>query len=78
MTAMKPPVLTNAQKTEKQIDGTKLDPCTNAVLDKLKNLKQADIAGILAKFGGNSETYFNLRNWRSRWKSPCWDIPNFL
>ena len=47
----------NAAIIEKKIDDTKLDACTKAVLDKLKNLKQADIAGILAKLGGNSETY---------------------
>ena len=47
----------NAAIIEQQIDDTKLDTCAKAVLDKLKNLKQADIDGILAKFGGNSETY---------------------
>ena len=36
---------------EEQIDDTLLDPCTKAILEKLKNLKQNDIAGILAKFG---------------------------
>ena len=34
-----------ATAIEKQINGDKLDACTKAVLDKLKNLKQADIAG---------------------------------
>ena len=47
----------NAAIIEKKIDDTKLDPCTKAVLDKLKNLKQDDIAGIMSKLGGKSEVY---------------------
>ncbi|MBF4518750.1 hypothetical protein IRZ71_20540 [Flavobacterium sp. ANB] len=42
---------------EKKIDGTKLDPCTKAILDKLKNLTQSDIANIMSKLGGKSEVY---------------------
>ena len=51
--------LTNAQKIEKQINSDKLDACTKAVFDKLKNLKQTDIAGMIESFrpGG---AIFNL------------------
>jgi hypothetical protein len=41
----------NAAIIEKQIDDTQLDQCTKAVLDKLKNLTQNDIASIFEKFG---------------------------
>ena len=36
---------------EKKIDDTQLDPCTKAVLEKLKTLKQNDIASMFEKFG---------------------------
>ena len=41
----------NAAIIEKKIDDTQLDPCTKAVLEKLKNLKQNDIASMFEKFG---------------------------
>jgi hypothetical protein len=41
----------NAAIIEKQIDDTQLHQCTKAVLDKLKNLTQNDIASIFEKFG---------------------------
>jgi hypothetical protein len=40
-----------AAALEEQIDGSQLDRCTKAVLDKLKNLTQNDIANIFEKFG---------------------------
>ncbi len=39
-----------ATALEKQINGSQLDPCTKAVLEKLKNLKQGDIANMIARF----------------------------
>lgn len=46
--------LTNAQITKKNINSDKLDLCTKSVLDKLKNLKQSDIADMISKFDSNS------------------------
>jgi hypothetical protein len=39
-----------AQAIEDQIDNSKLDPCTKAVLDKLKNLSGGDITNMLKRF----------------------------
>jgi len=39
-----------AAELEKKIDGTNLDACTQGVLDKLKNLKQGDIAKMINRF----------------------------
>ncbi len=50
---------TNEQITaelEKKIDGTNLDPCTQGVLDKLKNLKQGDIAKMITRFDSPKST----------------------
>lgn len=41
----------NAAIIEKKIDDTELDACTKAVLEKLKTLKQNDIASMFEKFG---------------------------
>jgi hypothetical protein len=41
----------NAAIIEKKIDDTELDACTKAVLEKLKTLKQNDIASIFERFG---------------------------
>jgi hypothetical protein len=46
-----------AEVIEELIDDSLLDPCTKAILDKLKNLTQSDIAKIFTKLGGNSEIY---------------------
>ncbi len=46
-----------AQAIEDNIDDSLLDPCTKAILDKLKNLTQSKIAKIFTKLGGNSEIY---------------------
>ncbi|WP_188049380.1 hypothetical protein [Flavobacterium sp. GP15] len=46
-----------AQAIEDQIDDSKLDPCTKAVLDKLKKLTQSDIADIFKKLGKTSTVY---------------------
>ena len=45
-----------AETLQKQIDGTKLDPCTKAVLDRLKNATNCDIANILNKLNA-TKTY---------------------
>ena len=39
-----------AQTIEDQIDDSKLDPCTKAILNKLKNSTQSDIAAMLTHF----------------------------
>jgi hypothetical protein len=46
-----------AKAIQKKIDGSKLDPCTKAILEKLKNLTQNDIASIFRKLGGDSDVY---------------------
>ena len=59
-------VLLNAYKKakvalliEEQIDDTLLDSCTKAVFDKLKNLKQSDIANMLIRFAPTG-SIFNI------------------
>ena len=52
--------LTTFQKVEKNIVSDKLDACTKAVLEKLKNLKQSDIAVMLARFNPEGSIIFNL------------------
>lgn len=47
------------QKIQKNINSDKLDPCTKAVLEKLKNAKQDNIAIMLARFNP-SGSLFNL------------------
>ena len=49
----------NAAIIEKKIDDTKLDPCTKAVLDKLKNLEQSDIANMINRFSP-AKSIFNI------------------
>ncbi|MCC4922677.1 hypothetical protein [Flavobacterium chungbukense] len=46
-----------AKAIQKKIDGSKLDPCVKAILDKLKTLTQNDIASIFRKLGGDSDIY---------------------
>ncbi|MEO8237612.1 MAG: hypothetical protein ABI576_05835 [Flavobacterium sp.] len=45
---------------EKQIDGTKLDPCPKTVLEQLKNATNCDIANILTKLGANKIYNLNI------------------
>lgn len=45
------------QAIEDQIDDSQLDACTKAILDKMKNLKQNDIAAMLSNFSGARSTY---------------------
>ena len=47
----------NAQRIEEQISADKLDACTKAVLEKLKNLKQADIAKMLTRFSATGSVF---------------------
>lgn len=49
-----------AEVIEDQIDDSKLDPCPKAVLDKLKNLTQSDIASMFKKFDPNVSV-FNIK-----------------
>jgi hypothetical protein len=44
---------------EKQINADKLDECTKAVLEKLKNLKQGDIASMITRFAP-AASIFNI------------------
>jgi hypothetical protein len=46
-----------AAALEKKIDGTNLDPCTQGVLDKLKNLKQGDIAAMINRFNAGGSIF---------------------
>jgi hypothetical protein len=39
-----------AQRIEDNINGNALDPCTKAVLDKMKSLQQSDIASMINRF----------------------------
>jgi hypothetical protein len=48
-----------AQRIESNIDGNALDPCTKAVLDKMKNLKQSDIASMINRFNP-AKSAFNI------------------
>lgn len=52
-----PTPLEIANALEKNINGTELDACSKAVLEKLKNLKQNDIADIISKFASNSSIF---------------------
>ncbi|KFF12587.1 hypothetical protein [Flavobacterium hydatis] len=47
----------NANAIEDKIDDSKLDPCAKATLEKLKNLKQNDIASMISKFASNSSIF---------------------
>lgn len=49
--------VTSFQKIEKNINSDKLDACSKAILDKLKNLTQGDLAKIMSKLGGDSTVY---------------------
>ncbi|WP_374174939.1 hypothetical protein [Flavobacterium tructae] len=49
----------NAQRIEEQISADKLDACTKAVLEKMKNLKQADLAKMLTRFNA-AGSVFNI------------------
>jgi hypothetical protein len=49
-----------AQAIEDQIDDSKLDPCLKAIMDKLKNTTNNDIAEILKKLGANSIYEVNM------------------
>jgi hypothetical protein len=42
--------IATAQRIEDNINGNALDPCTKAVLDKMKNLQQSDIASMINRF----------------------------
>lgn len=48
-----------AAAIQKKINADKLDACTKAVLDKLKNLKQADIAAMIQRFNPGG-SIFNI------------------
>ena len=48
-----------AQTIEDQIDDSKLDPCTKAVLNKLRNSTQSDIAAMLTHFAP-AKSIFNI------------------
>lgn len=48
-----------AATIQKRINADKLDACTKAVLDKLKNLKQADIAAMIQRFNPGG-SIFNI------------------
>ncbi|MCC9018163.1 hypothetical protein [Flavobacterium lipolyticum] len=47
----------NAQRIEEQISADKLDACTKAVLEKLKNLKQADLAKMITRFSAGGSVF---------------------
>lgn len=51
--------MATAEKIEESINGDKLDPCTKEVLDKMKNLKQSDIASMINRFNP-AESIFNI------------------
>jgi hypothetical protein len=48
-----------AQRIESNINGNALDPCTKAVLDKMKILKQSDIASMINRFNP-AKSAFNI------------------
>lgn len=48
-----------AAAIQKKINADKLDACTKAVLDKLKNLKQANIAAMIQRFNSGG-SIFNI------------------
>jgi hypothetical protein len=50
-----------ANEIEENIDDTELDDCTKAILDKLKNLTQSDIASIFEKFGTPTNGTYNIK-----------------
>ncbi|WP_300979320.1 hypothetical protein [Flavobacterium sp.] len=49
-----------AKAIEEQIDDSKLDPCTKAIMEKLKNLTNSDIASIFEKFGVPVNGTYNI------------------
>jgi hypothetical protein len=51
--------MATAERIETNINGNQLDPCTKAVLDKMKNLQQSDIASMINRFNP-AETPFNI------------------
>jgi hypothetical protein len=50
-----------ADVLEEKIDYALLDPCPKAIMDKLKNSTNADIADVLAKLGANSVYTVNMK-----------------
>jgi hypothetical protein len=51
--------MATAERIETNINGNQLDPCTKAVLDKMKNLQQSDIANMINRFNP-AESPFNI------------------
>lgn len=51
----------NADIIEEKIDDSQLDPCTKAIMEKLKNLTNSDIASIFEKFGVPVNGTYNLK-----------------
>lgn len=49
-----------AEALQKQIDGSKLDPCPRTVLESLKNATNCDIANVFTKLGVNKIYNLNL------------------
>lgn len=49
-----------AKAIEDKIDDSELDDCTKAILEKLKNLNQSDIASMFKKFDSNV-SLFNIK-----------------
>lgn len=48
-----------AEAIEEQIDDSQLDPCTKAIMEKLKNATQSDIAKMLSRFAP-ATSFFNI------------------